>query len=70
MEYCGNWDCLVIALQVYSLFLDVLCDFIVVHKADLHDWLFILLSRLLNKLGKELLNSLQSKIVRVLDVIR
>lgn len=57
-------------LQVYSLFLDALCDFIVVNKVDLHDWLFVLLSRLLTKLGTELLNSLQSKVVRVLDVIR
>ena len=56
--------------QVYSLFLDALCDFIVVNKVDLHDWLFVLLSRLLTKLGTELLNSLQSKVVRVLDVIR
>ncbi|KAK2565032.1 CLIP-associating protein 1 [Acropora cervicornis] len=55
---------------VYSLFLDALCDFIVVNKVDLHDWLFVLLSRLLTKLGTELLNSLQSKVVRVLDVIR
>ncbi|XP_068742214.1 CLIP-associating protein 1-like isoform X1 [Montipora capricornis] len=56
--------------KVYSLFLDALCDFIVVNKVDLHDWLFVLLSRLLTKLGTELLNSLQSKVVRVLDVIR
>ena len=52
------------------MFLDALCDFIVVNKVDLHDWLFVLLSRLLTKLGTELLNSLQSKVVRVLDVIR
>lgn len=59
-----------IFLQVYSLFLDALCDFIVVNKVDLHDWLFVLLSRLLTKLGTDLLSSLQSKVVRVLDVIR
>ncbi|PFX27552.1 CLIP-associating protein 1-A [Stylophora pistillata] len=56
--------------KVYSLFLDALCDFIVVNKVDLHDWLFVLLSRLLTKLGTDLLSSLQSKVVRVLDVIR
>lgn len=59
-----------VCLQVYSLFLDALCDFIVVNKVDLHDWLFVLLSRLLTKLGTDLLSSLQSKVVRVLDVIR
>lgn len=56
--------------QVYSLFLDALCDLIVVNKLDLHDWLFVLLSRPLTKLRTELPNSLQSKVVRVLDVIR
>ena len=56
--------------QVYSQYLDALCDFIVIHKVDLQDWLFVLLSRLLSKLGTDILSSLQSKIVRVLDVVR
>ncbi|XP_032242653.2 CLIP-associating protein 1-A isoform X3 [Nematostella vectensis] len=56
--------------KVYSAFLDALCEFIVVHKVDLNDWLFVLLSRLLIKLGTDILGSMQSKIVRVLDVIR
>ncbi|KAK3736138.1 hypothetical protein QZH41_015538 [Actinostola sp. cb2023] len=56
--------------KVYSSFLDALAEFIVVHKIDIHDWLFVLLSRLLSKLGTDMLNSLQSKVVRVLDVVR
>ncbi|XP_031566789.1 CLIP-associating protein 1-like isoform X2 [Actinia tenebrosa] len=56
--------------KVYSSFLDALAEFIVVHKVDIQDWLFVLLSRLLTKLGTEMLNSLQSKVVGVLDVVR
>jgi CLIP-associating protein 1/2 len=42
----------------------------VIHKADLNEWLFILLTRLLCKLGADLLASVHSKVVRVLDVVR
>jgi hypothetical protein len=42
----------------------------VIHKADLNEWLFILLTRLLCKLGGDLLASIHSKVVRVLDVVR
>ena len=42
----------------------------VIHKADLNEWLFVLLSRLLCKLGGDLLASIHSKVVRVLDVVR
>ena len=60
----------VIYFQVYSAFLDTLTDFMVIHKADLNEWLFILLTRLIHKLGSELLASVHSKVVRVLDVVR
>ncbi|CAB4013973.1 CLIP-associating 1-like isoform X2 [Paramuricea clavata] len=56
--------------KVYSAFLDTLTDFMVIHKADLNEWLFILLTRLLCKLGADLLASVHSKVVRVLDVVR
>ncbi|XP_046860667.1 CLIP-associating protein 1-like isoform X1 [Xenia sp. Carnegie-2017] len=56
--------------KVYSAFLDPLTDFMVIHKADLNEWLFILLTRLLGKLGGNLLASVHSKVVRVLDVDR
>ena len=56
--------------KVFSVFLDTLCDFVVIHKAELDEWLFILLTKLLSKLGGDLLASVQSKIVRTLDVVR
>ena len=40
------------------------------HKADLYDWLYVLLTRLLNKLGADLLGSVIQKINRTLDVVR
>ena len=40
------------------------------HKDDLRDWLNILITRLLNKLGADLLGSIVQKIYRTLDVIK
>lgn len=56
--------------KIYSLFLDVLSEFIVQCKNDLQDWLFILLTRLLQRLSTDILTSTQAKIARVLDVVR
>ncbi|KAB7504085.1 CLIP-associating protein 2, partial [Armadillidium nasatum] len=56
--------------KVFSLFLDTLMELIAVHSPDLEDWLYILLTRLLNKLGSDLLGSVQSKIHRTLDLVR
>ena len=39
-------------------------------QADMYDWLYILLTRLLNKLGADLLGSVVQKINRTLDVVR
>ncbi|XP_030371941.1 CLIP-associating protein [Scaptodrosophila lebanonensis] len=55
--------------KVYSLFLDTVTELILVHAPDLHDWLFILLTRLFNKLGTELLNSMHGKIWKTLQVV-
>ncbi|KAH8302867.1 hypothetical protein KR044_011386 [Drosophila immigrans] len=55
--------------KVYSLFLDTVTELILVHAAELHDWLFILLTRLFNKLGTDLLNSMHSKIWKTLVVV-
>ena len=57
-------------LQVFSMFLETLVDFIGVHKEDLVDWLFVLLTQLLKKMGADLLGSVQSKVQRALDVTR
>jgi CLIP-associating protein 1/2 len=55
---------------VFSLFLDTLNELILTHKADLNDWLYVLLTRLLNKLGADLLGSIQNKIHKSLAVVR
>ena len=56
--------------KVFTLFLDTLMELIFVHRADLNDWLYILLTRLLQKLGSDLLGSVQTKIHRTLDLVR
>ncbi|XP_031442069.1 CLIP-associating protein 2 isoform X2 [Clupea harengus] len=56
--------------RVFSMFLETLVDFIGVHKEDLVDWLFVLLTQLLKKMGADLLGSVQSKVQRALDVTR
>lgn len=55
--------------KVYSLFLDTVNELILSHSNDLHDWLFILLTRLFNKLGTELLGSMHGKIWKTLQVV-
>ncbi|XP_062869858.1 CLIP-associating protein 2 isoform X33 [Trichomycterus rosablanca] len=56
--------------KVFSMFLETLVDFILVHKADLQDWLFVLLTQLLKKMGADLLGSVQAKVQKALDVTR
>ncbi|XP_049889774.1 CLIP-associating protein 2 isoform X11 [Epinephelus moara] len=56
--------------KVFSMFLETLVDFIVVHKEDLQDWLFVLLTQLLKKMGADLLGSVQAKVQRALDITR
>lgn len=56
--------------KVFSLFLDTLNELIVTHNEDLGDWLYVLCARLLNKLGTDLLGSIQAKIHKTLDVVR
>ncbi|XP_056294940.1 CLIP-associating protein 1a isoform X24 [Pseudoliparis swirei] len=56
--------------KVFSMFLETLVDFITVHKEDLQDWLFVLLTQLLKKMGADLLGSVQAKVQKVLDVTR
>uniref|UniRef100_A0A8C1PH56 Cytoplasmic linker associated protein 1 n=1 Tax=Cyprinus carpio TaxID=7962 RepID=A0A8C1PH56_CYPCA len=56
--------------KVFSMFLETLVDFITLHREDLQDWLFILLTQLLKKMGADLLGSVQAKVQRALDVTR
>ncbi|XP_067281248.1 CLIP-associating protein 2 isoform X10 [Pseudorasbora parva] len=58
------------SFKVFSMFLETLVDFIVVHKEDLQDWLFVLLTQLLKKMGADLLGSVQAKVQKALDVTR
>ncbi|XP_041104296.1 CLIP-associating protein 2-like isoform X31 [Polyodon spathula] len=56
--------------KVFSMFLETLVDFIHVHKEDLQDWLFVLLTQLLKKMGADLLGSVQAKVQKALDITR
>ncbi|KAG9349099.1 hypothetical protein JZ751_029419 [Albula glossodonta] len=54
--------------KVFSMFLETLVDFITIHREDLQDWLFVLLTQLLKKMGADLLGSVQAKVQKALDV--
>ncbi|KAM9802800.1 CLIP-associating protein 1a isoform 25-T26 [Syngnathus typhle] len=56
--------------KVFSMFLETLVDFITVHREDLQDWLFVLLTQLLKKMGADLLGSVQAKVQKALDITR
>uniref|UniRef100_A0A8C8I294 TOG domain-containing protein n=1 Tax=Oncorhynchus tshawytscha TaxID=74940 RepID=A0A8C8I294_ONCTS len=53
-----------------NMFLETLVDFITLHREDLQDWLFVLLTQLLKKMGADLLGSVQAKVQKALDVTR
>uniref|UniRef100_A0A4W5NCS6 Cytoplasmic linker associated protein 1 n=1 Tax=Hucho hucho TaxID=62062 RepID=A0A4W5NCS6_9TELE len=56
--------------NVFSMFLETLVDFITLHREDVQDWLFVLLTQLLKKMGADLLGSVQAKVQKALDVTR
>ncbi|XP_034721055.1 CLIP-associating protein 1-B-like [Etheostoma cragini] len=56
--------------RVFSMFLETLVDFVTLHRDDLQDWLFVLLTQLLKKMGADLLGSVQAKVQKALDVTR
>ena len=56
--------------QVFSIFLDTLSELCMVHARDLTDWLYVLLTRLLNKTGTDMLGSVNAKLLRTLDTVR
>uniref|UniRef100_A0A8D8ZYB3 CLIP-associating protein 2 n=2 Tax=Cacopsylla melanoneura TaxID=428564 RepID=A0A8D8ZYB3_9HEMI len=56
--------------KVFSLFLDCFNELIVTHHNDLHSWLYLLITRLLNKQGADLLGSVHTKILKSLEVVR
>uniref|UniRef100_A0A4X2LGA2 Cytoplasmic linker associated protein 2 n=1 Tax=Vombatus ursinus TaxID=29139 RepID=A0A4X2LGA2_VOMUR len=56
--------------KVFSMFLETLVDFLQVHRDNLQDWLFVLLTQLLKKMGADLLGSVQAKVQKALDITR
>lgn len=56
--------------QVFSLFLDALNELIVIHKNDLHYWLYVLLTRLFSKMGADILTSVLAKIQKTLELVK
>lgn len=52
------------------MFLETLVDFLLLHRDELQDWLFVLLTQLLKKMGADLLGSVQAKVQKALDVTR
>ncbi|KAL3286277.1 hypothetical protein HHI36_000786 [Cryptolaemus montrouzieri] len=53
-----------------SLFLDTLHEIIKIYKSELHYWIYVLLQRVFLKIGTEILNSVQSKLMSTLDIIK
>ncbi|CAM4936063.1 unnamed protein product [Rotaria socialis] len=56
--------------QVFAAFLDVLPDFIIAYKRELNDWLYVLLTRLLIRLGSsDILDSVFKKLKQCLSIV-
>ena len=49
--------------------MDTLVEIIAIHKHMLHDWLYILISKMLVKCGGEMLASVASKTLKTLDTV-
>ncbi|KAE9538568.1 hypothetical protein AGLY_005667 [Aphis glycines] len=56
--------------KVISLFLDVLNELIITHSQYLEYWLYILLVKLFNKGGSDILGSVHAKILKTMEIIR
>ncbi|KAM9824509.1 CLIP-associating protein 2-like [Neosynchiropus ocellatus] len=56
--------------KLFGIFLETLVDVILVYKDEMHNWLTVLLTQLLKKMGCDSLLSVQSKLHIALDVTR
>ncbi|KAG8195475.1 hypothetical protein JTE90_010784 [Oedothorax gibbosus] len=56
--------------KVFSLFLDALNELLIIHKNDLHSWLYVLLTRLFIKMGCDILGSVLAKIQKTLELVK
>ena len=52
------------------MFLEMLPDFIANYHEELHEWLYVLLTQLLKKMGSDLLGSVQAKVLKALQIAR
>lgn len=62
--------CLILSKQVFSLFLEILPDFVSTYKEHIEDWLYVLMTQLLKKMGADLLGSVQAKVVKAMNTTR
>lgn len=71
-----NLACITLLLEMFSLFqtfsvfLETLSEFILAYHEHISDWLFILMTRLLQKMGSDLLPSLINRIEKTIDLVR
>jgi CLIP-associating protein 1/2 len=56
--------------KVLSVFFDTIVELVAVYKFELLDWLTTLLTRLLNKMGADMLGSVLAKVQKALDAVR
>lgn len=56
--------------QVFSLFLEILPDFISTYKEYIEEWLYVLMTQLLKKMGADLLGSVQAKVIKAMQTTR
>ncbi|KAK2159523.1 hypothetical protein LSH36_151g01044 [Paralvinella palmiformis] len=56
--------------KVFSVFMETLSEFVAAYRSELHDWLFVCLTRLINRMGADLLGSVQVKVQRALESVR
>lgn len=56
--------------KVFSLFLEILPDFISTYKEYIEEWLYVLMTQLLKKMGADLLGSVQTKVMKAMQTTR
>ncbi|XP_077966833.1 CLIP-associating protein 1-B-like isoform X7 [Styela clava] len=56
--------------KVFSLFLEILPDFVATYKENIEDWLYVLMTQLLKKMGADLLGSVQGKVMKAMQTTR
>lgn len=52
------------------MFLEILPDFITIYKEYIEEWLYVLMTQLLKKMGADLLGSVQAKVIKAMQTTR